>query len=903
MGAGMPALKERLRGFSIRAKLLLGYLTAFLVFLVLGAMIAFPVIRRTIETNIESELNNTTQGILNMVRTAADASIKNYLRAVAEKNRDILNEYYHRQQRGELDEAEAKRRASVVLLSQHIGATGYSYCIDSRGIVRVHPSAALIGSDTTTFAFIRRQIKLREGYIEYEWKNPGEPRSKPKALYMTYFAPWDWIISASSYREEFIQLIDIGFFRNSILTTRFGKTGYSYIINSRGDVIVHPVLTGNLYGARDSNGREITKEMCARKNGKIVYTWRNPGENKFRDKLAIFRYIPELDWIVISSSYQEEFYEPLRHLRRVFAVIFSITMLIFFLLTLFYSSYIVNQLNRLIRNFRAGVTGDFRSRMVHASRDEFGKLADCFNGFMEKLDAYRREQARAEDVLRSSEEKYRTLVDNVNVGVVRTGGDPHGRFLQANPATLKIFGFDSYEEMRNTEVAAVYQDAEERERFVAELKRSGSVRNLEIAMRKKDGTPIWVSLSSSVQYDETGGIKWLDSVIEEITERKRLQEQLQHAQKMEAIGTLAGGVAHDFNNLLTAIIGYGDLVKLQAGGNSALTRNVNEILAAAERAAHLTQSLLAFSHRQMITPKLIDLNEIIRRIDRLLIRIIGENIEVRTTPCSQELIIMADGGQIEQVLVNLATNARDAMPDGGLLTIRSEQTEKAEPGQEMKPGVYAVISISDTGHGMDEATRRRIFEPFFTTKGVGKGTGLGLSIVYGIIKQHNGDVCVYSEPGKGTTIRVYFPLVNSKTDETEPPPPTPLVGGTETILVAEDDPAIRRLEKEILEKFGYTVIEAGDGEEAVSRFIENREKIHLLLFDVVMPKKNGRETYEEIRRLNGDIPVIYSSGYTADIIDRRGVLDGKTDFIPKPISPRVLLAKVHEVLARKKSTS
>jgi PAS domain S-box-containing protein len=396
-------------------------------------------------------------------------------------------------------------------------------------------------------------------------------------------------------------------------------------------------------------------------------------------------------------------------------------------------------------------------------------------------------------------------------------------------------------------------------------------------------------------------------IARDITERRKAEEdrvklenQLRQAQKMEAIGTLAGGVAHDFNNILTAIIGYGSLLKVRMGQDSPFKSYIDDILAASQRAANLTRSLLAFSRKQEITLKQENLNEIVKRIDKLLLRVIGEDIEFKSIMADEELPIMADWSQIEQVLMNLATNARDAMPDGGVLTLRTERADiKGKlSGSTVPPGEYAVIVVSDTGTGMDEETKKRIFEPFFTSKEMGKGTGLGLSIVYGIIKQHDGEIDVYSEPGKGTTFKVYLKLVKTRAKSAEAAPVAAPVGGAETILVAEDDSPVRRFVRTILEEYGYTVIEAVDGEDAVSKFIENKDKIQLLILDVIMPKKNGKEAYEEIRKVRNDVPVLFSSGYTADIISKKGILEEGFNFISKPISSSLLLSKVREILSQ-----
>lgn len=507
-----------------------------------------------------------------------------------------------------------------------------------------------------------------------------------------------------------------------------------------------------------------------------------------------------------------------------------------------------------------------------------------------------RVRRQGEEALRQSEKQYRTLVNNVNIGVYRNTAGPHGSFLQANPALARIFGYESPDELLNMAVSELYQNPEDRKLYLEDMRQNGFVKDKVLAMKKKDGTPIWCSVTATAQFDESGNIKYMDSVLEDITEQKRLEEQLRQSQKMEAIGNLAGGVAHDFNNILTAITGYGSLLRLRIGEGSPFKSYADEILAASERATHLTQSLLAFSRKQVLAPKPENLNEIVTRIEKLLVRVIGEDIEFKIELCERDLIVLADSSQIEQVLMNLATNARDAMQNGGLLTIKTERVDITGPHGYMKPGEYAVLSVSDTGKGMDEQTKLRIFEPFFTTKEKGKGTGLGLSIVYGIVKQHGGDINVYSEPGKGTTFRLYFKLVDMKVENVVAAPLVTPQGGTETILLAEDDAEVRRLMKNILQEYGYTVIAAVDGEDAVIKFIEHKDQINLLLFDVVMPKKNGKEAYEEIRRMKQDVLVLFASGYTADIIHKKGLLEQGLNFISKPVTPNLLLAKIREIL-------
>jgi PAS domain S-box-containing protein len=386
----------------------------------------------------------------------------------------------------------------------------------------------------------------------------------------------------------------------------------------------------------------------------------------------------------------------------------------------------------------------------------------------------------------------------------------------------------------------------------------------------------------------------------DITERKSLEKQLQHAQKMEAVGTLAGGIAHDFNNILTAITGYANLLEMDMPMDEQLAAYLEGILSGADRAAKLTRSLLAFSRKQEIELKPTDLNTVIVNVEKMLRRLIREDIELSTSLAREELTVMADAAQIEQILMNFTANARDAIRENGLITIGARVVEL---GKEFKvahgfgdPGRYALLTFSDTGAGMDEETRQRIFEPFFTTKEVGKGTGLGLSVAYGIIKQHNGFITCYSEPERGTTFRIYLPIINEPAEQSKFTPGVLPRGGTETILLAEDDAMTRKLCRLLLENSGYKVIEAANGEEAVAQFLALKDEIRLVLIDVIMPRMNGREAAIRMEQISPGIKVIFISGYTADIFNKTEIFEEGINFLSKPISYKDLLVAVRNLL-------
>ncbi|MBI5075935.1 MAG: PAS domain S-box protein [Nitrospirae bacterium] len=447
---------------------------------------------------------------------------------------------------------------------------------------------------------------------------------------------------------------------------------------------------------------------------------------------------------------------------------------------------------------------------------------------------------------------------------------------------------------RAGDLAELYQNYSRSKLNPLAIKAEGWYRNL-------GGKDRYISFEASPIFNSSGRLIAAIETLQDITEEKRLEEQLFQAQKIEAIGQLAGGVAHDFNNILTAIVGYAHLTLMKMPKDEPLRINVEQILQASDKATVLTQSLLAFSRKQIISPKPVNLNEIVKRLEKLLIRLIREDIHIATICAPEDLTVFADAGQIEQVLMNLVTNARDAMPGGGRIEIRTEavlmDSTFIDAHGYGKTGSYALLSVSDNGEGMDAKTREKIFEPFFTTKEQGKGTGLGLAMVYGIIKQHEGFINVDSEPGKGTVFMIHLPLSagSAEMPDTGGEAVTS-TGGTETVLLAEDDSSLRKLMTTILRNQGYIVIEAKDGADAVEKYGVSNEAIQLLILDGIMPKKNGKEALDEIRLINPSVKALFVSGYAEDIVSRQGLLEPGITFIQKPLSPSVLLKKVRELL-------
>ena len=510
------------------------------------------------------------------------------------------------------------------------------------------------------------------------------------------------------------------------------------------------------------------------------------------------------------------------------------------------------------------------------------------------------ERRRDQEAIRRSEERYRKLFERNLAGVFRSTDD--GRFLDCNDAFARMFGYTREELLRLPATVLYPGGAEERRERRARLRQVGQFTNQEMVYQRKDGKLVRAIQNVASFKDELGN-EISEGTVVDVTERYSLEEQLRQSQKMEAIGRLAGGVAHDFNNLLTVIEGYTELLLDSHPKDDPRRPDIEEIRRAADRAGALTRQLLAFSRQQVLAPKVLDLNTVIVSMKDLLRRLLGESVELTTRLAPSLGHVTADPGQIEQVVMNLAINARDAMPRGGKLTIETANVELdeayAREHPTITPGSYVLLAVADNGHGMDAETQARIFEPFFTTKQMGKGTGLGLSTVYGIVKQSGGEVWVYSEVGVGSTFKVYLPRVQAEGQaRATEPAASGTVRGDETILLVEDESGVRALVQKFLERAGYKVLTAGSGDDALALLAQHSGPLHLLLTDVVLTRMSGSELARRVTELRPQTRVLYMSGYTDDAIVHHGVLTADADFVQKPFTADALARKVRSILDR-----
>jgi len=548
--------------------------------------------------------------------------------------------------------------------------------------------------------------------------------------------------------------------------------------------------------------------------------------------------------------------------------------------------------------------GEIREVEVHGLMTEFAGRPAILGVLVDVT-----QRKRAEHALRQAEEKYREIFDHAVVGIFQT--TPDGRYLSANTALARMYGFDSPEELiaTNTDIAKQeYVDPTRREEYKRILDEKGVVRDFVIEIYRKDGSHGWVLENARAVRDPEGRVIYYEGTQQDITERKHLEAQYEQAQKMEAVGRLAGGIAHDFNNILGVILGYTEISQNHLEESNPVTQHMARIKQAADRAAILTRQLLAFSSKQVVFPRVLDMNKVVRNLTDMLRPLVGEDVTISFEPGVDLWRIKADPGQIEQILMNLGVNSRDAMPSGGRIMVETKNVTLdqmyAQEHSPVMPGPYVMLSFTDTGCGIAPENLERIFEPFFTTKSPGKGTGLGLATVYGIVKQNNGFIWVYSEPDRGTVFKIYFPRVEEKesiTVETEAEAASE--GGSETILVVEDEDALRSAAVMLLQSDGYNVLKADGAATAVTLAQNYPGKIDLVLTDVIMPSMSGVELGEQLKKLRPGIRVLYMSGYAGDQLGAYGQFASDAGLLEKPFTRKSLLKKVRAALDIKSQSS
>ncbi len=906
---------------SIRNKLYLSFSLLILIALSTSFFTFYTNTETALTATIHSELNNSTALIANLVQTVASTSIENHLRSIAETQLEMVTGIYEEYLRGRYSEAEAKQLAARLLLRQDIGSSGYLYCLDSQGNVPVHRDKQVQGSNVLGFRFIREQVRLKTGYMEYRWKNPGEPKKRDKALYMAYFKPWDWIISASAYKSEFSHLIDIDNLRKSLAQVKFGGTGYPFIVSTSGDYIYHPKLTGNLYNSGLTQKAIATVErIINRKQGTIYYRWQNRGEEAPREKISIVNYLADYGWVVGSSAYLDELYRPLVSIQRTFLLIVAVCFILVLLASYGLSTLITNPLKSLIAHFKDQAPGDVQPIGGRFNDDEVGKLAGYLNRFIAKQNEHHlaltteiSERRRGEKALRKSEQTFHALFDHSFQFIALL--DQDGLLRKINKTALnfrnlseaEVLGIPFWETPWWSHSATLVAQLQEG----LAVARTGNTARFEVYSTEIREAYFDISLKPVL--DDDRRIIYILAEARDITEVRRAELELQQAQKMESVGTLAGGIAHDFNDILAGILGTISLLKLKREKGQTITdetlfKHLDTVTNTALRARDIVNQLLTLSRKHDLQFTSVDLRQVMQQVCQMAENSFDKSIRIEVQ-IDSSIPVDADANSLEQVFLNLCINAAHAMTSmrpkgeawGGTLTVR---VEKVSAERKTDRRDFWKISINDSGVGMDEATLEQIFVPFFTSKPKGTSSGLGLAMAYNIIKQHQGFIEVQSEPGRGSSFQLYLPVGQNATgDRAEEPVDETLEPGEGLILVVDDEELVRNNADEILTECGYQVLVAKNGEEGVALYQKHYRDIAIVLLDLVMPVMSGKETFAALKTIDPQVRVLLSSGFRQDSRVEEILAAGAVGFIQKPYPLYSLCRTIKQLLLSPSSES
>ena len=724
---------DLIKNFPIRFKLLFIYSTCFMVIMSLSSLVIYAIVEQHVETSIESELKNSTSAILNTVKMAVSVSIKNRLRAVAEKNYDIIQHIYGLEQKGEISHSEALKRATDIILCQDIGTSGYICILDGQGRVVKHPKKSLEGLDISDHQFVQEMIAQKNGYIEYEWQNPGDARPRPKALYLSYFKPWNWMITVSSYRKEFLKLVDVNDFKASILSLRFVKTGYSYVIDTKGNVIIHPELSGINVFTDPVFSAQFFHEMLEKKSGKLIYAWQNPKDTRPRQKLVLFNYIPEYEWVVASSSYLDEIYSPLNAIKQIFILVGMAALVIFIPITHFLSATITKPLHSLMARFKQEIAGSFSNRsVVMESRDELGQLSFYYNSFMERLDTYAKnlrqeiaDRRQAQAALTESEEKYRSVMAAVPDPIIVY--DMQGRVTYMNPAFTEVFGY-TLEDSLGNKMDHFVPRAHWKETMegIHSILRGRVLPRLETKRMAKDGRLIDVTTRGSVYRNREGTP--IGSVIthRDVSEVKRLEKAIMETGERER--QAIGNDLHD--DLCPHLIGIEGLVKVlkrkvgdQIPEAVTLTDRITGLIREAiSKTRGLARGLCPVYFNRGLTSALQELVTNTRTIHQVNCRLDnGEGIQVESHMVTLNLYYIASEA------------VRNAISHGKARSIGIDMT--------LSDGQFC-LDIRDDGTGINPDS---------------KGNGMGMRIMTYRAKLIGASLVISSKRHQGTRIKLTLP--------------------------------------------------------------------------------------------------------------------------------------------------
>ncbi len=849
----------------------------------------YYLVRNALTRNAHTELAKTQQNIHRAAQSLLSTAISNYLRGITEKNIDYIQAQYTKYMNGELSEKEAKQSIQQHFNTQSVGSSGYMVAVEEKNdklYLDLHPF--LPQFECTTTEGCRAWAAKRNGYTEYNWKNPRDNSFRKKAAYVQEFPQWHWIVGASSYRKEFVNLVRVEDLRKLISPIRINASGYFFLFDENNNVLIHPEVKGAEPGELlNSKGENILELLKKSEDGYLTYLWKNPSEDKERYKYAFIDKLEGYDWYLVATGYLSEVLQPIDFLKKLTIYMVFITVILLLVIVYRFSNNLSIPLYHLKKAIDDFYANKAKFRWQKHPIDEINVLGSAFSQMTEELNQSMAELHEKNSALAVSErtnKENRIYLDSIinSMPSIIIGIDPNVMVTEWNDAAKAATGFVK-EEACGSLLFSIFPDLQPYTQTVNESLTTSTVKTFSYTKTNADEKVGYyaTTIYPLIALVNAGAVIRID----DITEQVEMDLHLRHSQKMDAIGQLAGGIAHDFNNMLSGIIGAAELLRSKVLPED--QKLVKIITEASGRTAELIQKLLAFSRKESVAFAPVNIHNVIMNTCEILKRSLNKRINLETRLSAESAIVEGDWSQLQNSLLNIGINGGHAMTDGGTLTFATaniliDESFNDKEALNLQLGQYLLIEIKDTGCGIAKQHLKNIFEPFFTTKKQSEGTGLGLAAVYGAVQQHNGLITVCSEEGEGTSFFIYLPLVEA--EERQVLERETLQTGEGCVLIVDDESVVRETAKMMLEKLGYTTLKAVDGKQALEMYQQHREEIDMVLLDMVMPVMDGTECFYKLKEINPKIKVVISSGFVRDADLSTLLEDGLIDFIRKPFS-------------------
>jgi PAS domain S-box-containing protein len=873
------------------------------VLLVLTALFVFnyTLLYRIFTKNAQRDLQVTEQNMYRSVQALLSTAISNNLRGITESNLQFVQQRHAEYLQGKLSEQQAKAIIQQHFNEQVVGKSGYMVAVQrqqNRLFLELHPF--LKGEDCTDTHGCRQWEKVGNGYTEYDWQNPKDNSQRKKAAYVVEFRPWNWIIGASSYRDEFVALVKLKDLEQLIGPIRINQSGYFAVFDENGRLLVHPELLADQHQqGLQEQAYQIFNELKTSSDGYSTYMWKNPSDPAPRHKYAFIERLEDFNWYLVATGYLSEVHQPIQSLRNITIVLISLAGLVLFLLIFRLSRFLTRPLMTLERGIQAFDENKaifaWQSHDVHEINilgNAFARMTQQLTRTIDELQASNRQLALSEQQTRENRALLESTIDAMPSQII--GVDKQLRISQWNNAAARLTG-RSRAEADHRLLCEVYPEMAPHTETIAGSMADNRIITLPSSFRDESGKPLFTEITIYPLLSR--GLTEAVLRIDDITERLEMEQQLRQSQKMDAIGHLAGGMAHDFNNMLGGILGAADALRQRVA--PADVPLVNNIRTAAERAGELTRNLLAFARKEHVALAPVDLTRVLNDSIEILKRTLDKKIVIESEIEPGAMLVMGERSQLQSSLLNMGINAGHAMPDGGTLSfvVRRDYLDLAYCQKSpfaLHPGPHILLTIRDSGSGIAPEHLKQIFDPFFTTKEQEKGTGLGLAAVYGTVQQHHGEILVDSSPGRGTVFTLRLPLMANGQIE-EQSEAFQFFTGQGNILIIDDEPVIRLAARFMLEGLGYTVHEAENGLEGIDYYRRHHQEIDLVLLDMIMPVMDGDECFQQLKVCNPDIRVVLASGFTREADFGSTSWEGLAGFIRKPYTLEELSALLHRI--------